>query len=383
MNCPFARASATVGLAVLAAIASPCAMADDSTWYVGGNIGKSKASIDDARITSALLGEGFTTTSLSDDKSDTGFKLYGGYQINRFLALEGGYFKLGKFGYTAGTLPLGTLNGRIKISGVNLDLVGSVPLGEQFALFARAGVIDADVKDTFTGTGFVTVINPNPSKRAASYKFGAGLGYDFTRALGMRVEVERYRIDDAVGNKGDIDLLSVGLLYRFGTAQPAYVPPAVVAAPPPPAPTPVVEAAPPPPPPAPPPTQQPKRVSFSADALFAFDKSDLRPEGGRDLEKFGAELRGTTFERIHVYGYTDRIGSEAYNRALSQRRADAVKAFLINSAGLDGAKIEAEGRGKSDPMTKPGECAGKRSPKLIACLQPDRRVDIEVRGTQR
>ena len=378
MNCPFARASATLGLAVLAAIASPCAVADDSTWYVGGNIGKSKASIDDARITSALLGEGFTTTSLSDDKSDTGFKLYGGYRFNSFLALEGGYFNLGKFGYTAGTLPLGTLNGRMKVSGVNLDLVGSVPLGEQFSVFARAGVIDADAKDTFTGTGAVTVINPNPSKRAASYKFGAGLGFDFTRALGMRVEVERYRIDDAVGNKGDIDLLSVGLLYRFGTAQPEYVPPPVAAAPPPPTPKALVAAEPPPPPPPPP----PRRVSFSADALFAFDKSTIRPEGARELDKFGAELRGTTFEHIHVYGHTDRIGSEAYNRALSQRRADAVKAYLINSAGLDGAKIEAEGRGTSDPITKPGECAGKRSPKLIACLQPDRRVDIEVRGTQ-
>ena len=383
MKCPFARASATLGFAVLAAIASPCAVADDSTWYVGGNIGKSKASIDDVGITNALLGEGFTTTSRRDDKNDTGFKLYGGYRFNSFLALEGGYFNLGKFGYNAGTLPLGTLNGRIKVSGVNLDLVGSVPLGEQFALFARAGVIDAEATDTFTGTGAVTVTNPNPSKRAVNYKFGAGLGYDFTPALGMRVEVERYRIDDAVRNKGDIDMLSVGLLYRFGTAQPAYVPPPVVAAPPPPAPAPVVAAAPPPPPPAPPPPPQPKRVSFSADAVFAFNKSDIRPEGTRDLEKFAAELRGTTFEQIHVYGYTDRIGSEAYNRALSQRRADAVKAFLVNSAGLNGAKIEAEGRGKSDPVTKPGQCSGERSPKLIACLQPDRRVEIEVRGTQR
>lgn len=382
MKRPLASASATFGLVALAAVASPCAMADDPTGYVGGNIGKSKASLDDARITGRLLSEGFTTTSLSDDKSDTGFKVYGGYQFNKVFALEGGYFDLGKFGYTANTLPAGTLRGDIKVHGLNLDLIGSIPVGDWFSVFARAGVIGAEAKDRFTGTGAVSVIDPNPKKRAVSYKFGAGLGLDFTPAFGMRVEAERYRINDAVGNKGDIDLYSVGLLYRFGATPPvpAYVAPAVAVAPTP-APAPVVAPSPPPPPP--PAPMPPKRVSFSADALFTFDKAEVRPEGRRALEKFATELRGTTFEHISVIGHTDRIGSDAYNLRLSKRRADAVKSILVESAGLDAAKIDAEGHGKSDAVTKPGECEGKRSPKLIACLQADRRVDIEVRGTQR
>ena len=381
MKCPIANASATLGLVALAAIASPCTAADDSAWYVGGNVGKSKASIDDERITSSLLSEGFSTMSLSDEKNGTGFKLFGGYKFNRFFAMEGGYFNLGKFGFTANTLPLGTLTGKLKVNGVNLDLVAMMPFTERFSAFARAGVIYAEAKDTFTGSGAVTVVNPNPSKRAASYKFGAGLGFDFTRAFGMRVEAERHRIDDAVGNKGDIDLYSVGLVYRFGMAEPepAYVPPRIAVAP---AlePAPVVAASPPPSPAAPPP---PRRVSFSADALFAFDKSVIRPEGARDLEKFARDLRGTSYQHIHVYGYTDRIGSEAYNLALSQKRADAVKGYLVDTAGLDAGKVKAEGRGKSDPVTKPGECEGKRSPKVISCLQPDRRVELEVDGTQR
>lgn len=384
MKYPIARASATLGLVALAAIASPGAAADDSAWYVGGNVGKSKASIDNERITSSLLSEGFSTTSLSDEDSSTGFKLFGGYRFNRFFAMEGGYFDLGKFGFTANTLPLGTLTGKIKVNGVNLDLVAMMPLAERFSAFARAGVIYAEAKDTFTGSGSVAVFNPNPSKRAANYKYGVGLGFDFTRAFGMRVEAERHRIDDAVGNKGDIDLYSVGLVYRFGTEElePAYVPPPVAAAPAPaPAPAPVVEAPPPPPPPpaAPPP---PRRVSFSADALFAFDKSMIRPEGVRDLEKFARDLRGTTYEHINVYGYTDRIGSEAYNLKLSQQRADAVKAYLVDTASLEAGKVKADGRGEADPVTKPGECEGKRSPKVIACLQPDRRVELEVGGTQ-
>ena len=382
MKRELAKTSATLGLVALAAIGSPCAAADDSGWYVGGNIGQSKASIDDARIAGGLLSEGFTTTSLGDNKRDTGFKVFGGYQFNKFLAVEGGYFDLGKFGFTANTVPAGTLTGKIKVNGINLDLVGIVPIAERFSAFARAGLIDANAKDAFTGTGSVTVTNPNPSKRAVSYKFGIGLEYDFTEALGMRAEAERYRIDDAVGNKGDIDLLSVGLVYRFGAAEPepAYVPPPVVAA----APAPERVVTPPPPPPPPPPAAppQPKRVSFNADALFTFSSAIVRPEGVRDLEKFARELRGTTYEQIHVYGYTDRIGSEAYNMRLSQQRADAVKAYLVNTAALDAGKVVAEGRGKSDPVTKPGECEGKRSPKVIACLQPDRRVVIEVRGTQ-
>ena len=385
MKRPLTIVLATLGLAAFATMVSPRATADDSLWYVGGNFGKSKASIDDVKITSSLLSEGFTTTSLGNDNDATGFKLFAGYRFNKFFALEGGYFDLGKFGFTANTTPAGTLHGDVKFRGLNLDLVGSVPIGDQFSLFVRGGVIDAEAKGAFSGTGAVTVINPSPKKRAVGYKFGGGFGIDFTPAFGMRIEAERYRMDDAVGNKGDIDLYSAGLLYRFGASSPvpAYVAPAVVATPaPPPPPIPVQEPAPQPAPPPPPPPPPPRRVSFSADALFTFNESVVRPEGVHDIEKFAAELRGTTYDQIYVYGYTDRIGSDAYNQKLSQRRADAVKSILIEAAKLDGAKVQAEGRGEIDPVTKPGQCEGKRSPKLIACLQPDRRVDIEVRGTR-
>src|SRR5674476_1646016 len=83
-----ARASGTLGLAALAVIASPFAVADDSGWYGGGNIGRSRANIDDERITSSLVGQGSTTTSITDDNRDTGYKLFGGYKFNRNFALE-------------------------------------------------------------------------------------------------------------------------------------------------------------------------------------------------------------------------------------------------------------------------------------------------------
>lgn len=210
-----AKASGTLGLAALAAFASPYAVADEPGWYGGVTVGQSSANIDNGNITRNLLGSGFATSSISNDDTDTGYKLFAGYKFNRNFALEGGYFDLGRFSYTATTVPAGTLKGNIKLKGVNLDAVGILPINDKFSAFGRVGVNYAKAKDSFSGTGAVTVLNANPSKSQANYKFGAGLQYDFTSALGMRFEAERYRINDAVGSKGDVDLLSVGLVYRF------------------------------------------------------------------------------------------------------------------------------------------------------------------------
>src|ERR1700735_122435 len=129
-----------VTLAALAGILSPEAFADDSGWYVGFNAGQSRAKIDDGRIADDLLLDGFTTTSIGDENRHFGFKTFGGYEFNRYFALESGYFDLGRFGFRADTLPAGSLHGDIKIMGANFDAVGSVPIGDKFSLFARAGV---------------------------------------------------------------------------------------------------------------------------------------------------------------------------------------------------------------------------------------------------
>jgi OOP family OmpA-OmpF porin len=385
----FKKASGTLGLLTLAVITSPLALAQDSGWYAGGNIGRGAATIDEARITSGLLGAGLATTSITSDDRDNGYKIFGGYQINRNMAIEGGYYDLGTYGFTATTAPAGTLNGQIKLRGVNLDLVGTLPISQKFSVFGRVGAASTQARDTFSGTGAVVVTNPNPSKRDTNLKVGLGMQYDFTDSLGMRLEAERYRVNDAVGNKGHVDLVSIGLIYRFGgKAQPpapmAMAPaPVVYAA----APPPVVVMAPAPPPvavqPPPPPPPQPRRVSFSADSLFDFDKSVVKPSGQQALDKFANDLRGTRYDAILVTGHTDRIGAHDYNMRLSARRADAVSAYLVQSASIPAGKIAAKGVNGADPVTKPGDCKGsKATPALIACLQPDRRVDVEVSGTK-
>lgn len=372
----FATTSGVLGLVVLAVTVTPYAMADDSGWYVGASGGRTRAKIDDVRINSGLLGSGFTSSSITDDDRASGFKAFGGYQFNPNFALEGGYFDLGKFGYNAVTVPAGTLNGDIRLKGLNLDTVGILPLTDKFSLLGRVGINYAQARDSFSGTGAVNVLDPSPSKRQANIKFGLGMQYAFNDALAMRVEAERYRINDAVGNRGDVDLFSVGLVYRFGEKSPTPVAPTVM-------PEPVAVMVPPPEPPAAPPPPTRTKVSFSADSLFAFNKSDVSPAGKEVLGKFANDLKGTDYDTVKVTGHTDRIGAHAYNLKLSSRRADAVKTELINAGGIPEAKISAEGVDGADPVTKPGECVGnKPTKKLIACLQPDRRVDAEVTATK-
>ena len=375
----FTRVFRILSAAALGVIVSPMSFAADSGWYAGVNVGQSKAKIDDPRIIGGLLGAGIDTTAIKDDDRHFGYKLFGGYQFNKYFALEGGYFDLGKFGFSATTVPPVGLTGNIKLNGVNLDAVATLPITARFAAFGRVGYQYAYAKDAFAGSGAVIVQDPKRSKYSANYKFGVGLQYAFTESFGVRAEAERYRVDDAVGNKGDVDLFSVGLLYRFGRTAP-------IAASPPPAPAPIVASAPeptpppPPPPPAPPPR---KKVSFSADSLFDFGKDTVRPAGKQALDNFAAELKGARFEVITVTGYTDRIGSQAYNMTLSTRRAESVKAYLVEAAGIPADKITTRGADGSGPVTKPDECTGKRrTPKLIACLQPDRRVEVEVEGTK-
>lgn len=118
---------------------------------------------------------------------------------------------------------------------------------------------------------------------------------------------------------------------------------------------------------------------FSADALFAFDKAVLKPEGKVALDDFARQLGGSQYDVVFVTGHTDRFGSNEYNQKLSERRAHAVKDYLV-SRNIAGERVTADGKGETQPVTQAGSCPGPKSTKVIACLQPDRRVHVEVTG---
>lgn len=362
--------------------------------YGGLSVGQSRAKVDENRIANSQLGLGLTTSGVTSDETDTAYRVFGGYQFNRNIGLEAGFFDLGKFGLNATTVPAGSLIGEIKNQGAHLDLVGTLPVTERLSVLGRIGAHYAKTRGNFRGTGAVTPLNPIPSSRETNVKLGVGLQFAVNSAFLVRGEIERYQVNDSVGHRGGVNVVSMSVVFPFGRApepmkmamapEPAYVAPApapmvAAAPPPPPEPAPVIIAAP-VAPPAPPPRS---RVSFSAESLFNFDQSNVQPEGRTALDKFANDLVGTQYETISVEGHTDRLGKPAYNEKLSMERANAVKDHLVTTGRIDPARITATGKGETTPVTKPGDCKGTRqTPALVTCLQPDRRVEIEVTGTR-
>ena len=210
--------SAALAFAALASLSAPAALAQATGWYAGGSVGRTLATIDDARIRGGLAGQGLATTGIDDREGSTGFRAFGGYQFNRHVGIEAGYFDLGKFGYTARTTPAGSLSGEIETKGLNLDVVGTLPLNDRISLLARAGLTSARTQGSFSASGSARVpyASAQSSMRFTDAKWGAGVAYAVTDTVSMRLEAERYRIKDSVGNRGTVDMVSLGLVYRFG-----------------------------------------------------------------------------------------------------------------------------------------------------------------------
>ena len=124
-----------------------------------------------------------------------------------------------------------------------------------------------------------------------------------------------------------------------------------------------------------------EKITVAADALFDFNKATLRPAGKAKLDELVSKAGAIKLEVILVVGHTDRIGSDSFNQKLSERRAAAVKTYLV-SKGIEANRVYTEGKGEKQPVTG-DKCKGNVANKaLIACLQPDRRADIEIIGTK-
>jgi outer membrane protein OmpA-like peptidoglycan-associated protein len=179
----------------------------------------------------------------------------------------------------------------------------------------------------------------------------------------------------------DNDYRAESMYWREPTcAQFLAPPPRPVAAVAPPPPPPVVVA---PPPPPPPPPQPVRNVKLGADGLFRFGggkQEDLLPQGRQRIEALIADIRRDvkTVQGINITGHTDRVGSVAFNDALSLQRAQTVREMFVRG-GLEPYLIRATGVGLRNPVV---QCPGARvTPALVSCLQPNRRVEIEVLGS--
>lgn len=372
-----------IGLALLALLASSATSAADTGWYGGASVGVTEEDVNFDKNFQAALPPGFAITSYSDGDNDSGFKVFTGYQFNNFIAVEGGFFDLGDFDYRTTTTPDGYQYGNLDVDGWNIDLVGTLPLTQRLSALGRYGFSYADTGSSLYGIGSTPSTQTTFHEKKSNYKYGFGLQYAFTDALDLRLEAERFRIDEASGSKGDVDMFSLGFVFRFGGAEPV----AAVSAP---APAPAVAVAPraapaptPAPAPAPAPPPAPVRVSFSADSLFDFNSSVINPAGRTQLDELAADLRGVDFDTIRVTGHSDRIGAQAYNQQLSNERATAVKDYLVRSANITATQVTTRGVGGSNPVTTLAQCGNNMArADLIVCLAPDRRVEVEVSGTR-
>ena len=325
---------AALGFAVAAQAAVP------ETAYVGVRGGWAHMDMDTNDWASA------------DDKDAVGYGIYAGYNFTSWAAIEAGYNFFDGFSYTAKDSKTGAVLGSedFTVHGPEAALRLAFPLGPDGSdIYVRGGAMWATYKFDSSTEGNYTAHEIAPF-------VGAGVQYAVTKNFGVRVGYDYYFdvIDDEGLPETDIGLLYAGLQFTFGGSEPA---------------------------PAPAPAPQTVTENFTLDAatLFPFDGSSLCEEGVKAVNDVVDSVNAKNIQNAayDVKGYTDRIGSEAYNQTLSEKRAQAV-ADQLQAAGVAPEQLTVTGMGEADPVST--GCEGLRGNKLVDCLAPDRRVELSVTG---
>ena len=192
------KAIALTGLVAATAGVSPLAFAQDSGWYIGANVGQSTF-----KDSCSGLPAGFGC-----DDSGTAFGVFGGYQVNKYFGAELGYTDLGKT-----TASGGGASADIKAKGFELLAVGTFPLNEQFSLYGKLGFYRWDVDASASGPGG----SFSDSATGTDLTYALGVQYNFTKKFGVRAQYQQYKDagDDATTGQGDINVISVGVVYKF------------------------------------------------------------------------------------------------------------------------------------------------------------------------
>ena len=265
--------------------------------------------------------------------------------------------------------------------------------GQGFRPFVSAGLGAA--RDAISGP--VTAGKTSPFASA-----GFGARYQFNDTLALQADWKRVHsaLSDSArtafgfgkDNNSNNSYLGLALNYSFGAAPapaprpvaaPAPAPaPGGVAAAPAPAPAPAPAAAPAPAPapeakpapaPAPAPAPRMEKITLQGTELFALNKAELRAPQAKLDEVAALMVQNPSIGRLVISGHTDRLGTDKHNKDLSQRRAETVKRYLV-AKGVAASRLEAVGKGSSQPVKT---CTDKVRAKLVECLEPNRRVEIE------
>lgn len=293
------------------------------------------------------------------------YGVFGGYQIlnrdNLGLAVELGYDDFGRVkGRDAGKTVAKHTN-----HGAHLSFKGSYEVLNGLDVYGKAGValVRSDYKFYNDENGAREHARGRHSLRTSGL-FAVGAEYSVLPELAVRLEyqwltrVGKFRTQDSHNSSVDynpwIGSINAGVSYRFGQgAAPVVAAPEVVS----------------------------KTFNLNSDVTFAFGKANLKPQAQAALDGIYGEIAQVNNAKVAVAGYTDRIGSDAGNLKLSQRRADTVANYFV-AKGVSADAISATGYGKANPVTGATCDQVKGRKALIACLAPDRRVEIAVNGTK-
>ena len=345
-------------VAGLAAASVAQAAPQENTFYAGVKAGQ--ASFHDGIRSNAQNDE------LGYHRNSFTYGVFGGYQIlnrdNLGLAVELGYDDFGraKFREEGKTVAKHTNH------GAHLSFKGSYGVLNGLDVYGKAGValVRSDYKFYDVATGARDHEEGRHSLRTSGL-FAVGAEYAVLPELAVRLEyqwltrVGKFRTQDTHNSSVDynpwIGSINAGVSYRFGqgaVAAPAMAPEVVS-----------------------------KTFNLNSDVTFAFGKANLKPQAQATLDGIYGEIAQINSAKVAVAGYTDRIGSDAGNLKLSQRRADTVANYLVQK-GVATNAISATGYGKANPVTGATCDQVKGRKALIACLAPDRRVEIAVNGTK-
>lgn len=349
-------------VAGLAAASVAQAAPQENTFYAGVKAGQ--ASFHDGISKNSVIASKLGANYGYNRNSFT-YGVFGGYQIlnrdNLGLAVELGYDDFGR----AKARQAGKTVAKHTNHGTHLSLKGSYEVLNGLDVYGKAGValVRSDYKFYDAANGARKHADGRHSLRTSGL-FAVGAEYAVLPELAVRLEyqwltrVGKYRTQETNNSSVDynpwIGSINAGVSYRFGQgAAPVVAAPEVVS----------------------------KTFNLNSDVTFAFGKANLKPQAQAALDGIYGEIAQVNSAKVAVAGYTDRIGSDAFNVKLSQQRAETVANYFV-AKGVSADAISATGYGKANPVTGATCDQVKGRKALIACLAPDRRVEIAVNGTK-
>lgn len=357
------KTAIALAIAGLAAATVAQAAPQENTFYAGARVGWSSFHHGLGKVEDEQHADGFGV-----NRNSVTYGVFGGYQVlnqNNFgLAVEAGYDFFGKATSTAGDAANA---GYHSAHGFSLAVKPSYEVLPGLDVYGKTGV--AIVRNMYK-------IEDNDSaepatkynKTKASLILGAGVEYAILPELAVNLEYQwlskagnydsavEKATGDTTGNfrySPDIHSVTAGISYRFGQGAAPVAAPEVVN----------------------------KTFTLNSDVTFAFGKATLKPEAAATLDGIYGEIAQVANPAVAVNGYADRIGKDAANLKLSQRRAETVANYLV-SKGVDSNAITATGFGSANPVTGATCDKVKGRKALIACLAPDRRVEVQVQGNK-